>query len=194
MADRIGFTVTQAGSTQKASIMLQTMGIGIGGWRSVRKNLDAGVSYEHDWVFAQAGDAGFGLLLSTNALVGRARWFPLRRLIWELGPQIGFGPIWGTLSRYPLEQDARHPSDQEQTAYWLSVGNDDRKLSGFRGEVGGALEVRILPRFGIGGSILLVRDAWTIDGTDPLSVTNANYTKSPVDYNLGVATHAALRF
>ena len=152
---------------------------------------------------AHNGGTDYGLLLSSNALVARARWFPFRRLIWEIGPQIGGGLLWGTLTRFPLEQDQIRTSAGTVTANILRIGNSARSLTGYRVQMGGTMEIRLPSRITIGEAILLTRDCWTMQGADPLATADASgdrdtppidYGTSPVDYEIGFSTQAAFRF
>lgn len=196
MADKIGLTIsTGSGQPQKPVFVLQTLGLEATLWRCIQPGFDLGLTVGHQWVLVNANSSAIDLLLSSSALTAQARWFPLRRLAWRLGPQLGFGALRGTLSRYPIEQDAQaYGPDAAESEYWLAVGNEDLDMTGFRVQAGGALEVRVLPSLGLGGSVLLARDAWTLAESDPLRVTDVDYPEDPVDYSFTFETHLAWRF
>jgi hypothetical protein len=197
MADAVDLTVKSYGKSTRPVILLEDYSLGMGIWRNLGARLDLGAGYEHSWTLLVAGQNGLDLLLSSDALPARARYWIFRRLQWEIGAKVGCGPMWGTLTRYPLEQNATlsgTPYEVFLASSRLATANDDLAVFGIWTEFGATMEVRILPKFSIGGSLQAVRKGMSLSGSDPVKgLLFKDYPTDPVQWEVGLELHAAYR-
>lgn len=201
MADAVDLKVTSMGQTSRPVVLLQDYALGFGVWHGIGRRFELGMGYDHTWTLVNVGQPGFDLLLSARSLSARARFWAFRRLQWQIGPKLGVGPMWGTLTRYSIEKAASLSGTTNDIAVAraiLDAGNEELSVTGLRVEGGAAMELRILPAFSIGGAIQLIRQAMSISDSDPLYSTlqmaGIPYPMDPVQWSAGLELHAAYRF
>lgn len=187
---------------REVSKLVQVLGLGIDVWRRISPEFALGAGARSDWHLIVAGgntsSSVFPLVLSARAATLQGRAFLLRRLNWEIGLQAGAGPLWGTLERYPLEESV----DDEFVEPFFDAAHKPVDVRGWRGEAGATMHVRIIPRAGLGGSILVARDSWRLEGDDPLDAPRSTYPRpvgfsypnSLIQYSVVLDLHADLRF
>jgi hypothetical protein len=163
-------------------------------WRTFSSKLDVGLSYGHSWLLeiggTRTGTPGLGVLVSSDALMVRGRYWAKRDRKWQLGPLAGLGYSFGKLTRLPvLKEDWNDDLDEIDLAY----AQREIDVSGMRVEAGLAMEVLVHPRFSVGGAMKLTVNAW--NGDDDFAYTNPDLKGAGFgNVSVGPEFHAAYRF
>lgn len=167
-------------------------------WRSLSNKLEVGLGYGHSWLIevggSNTGTPGIGVLVSSDAVMARGRYWAKRDRRWELGPQIGIGYSFGTLTRLSVVDEVPNSiSSDGLSATELTRAQRSIDVSGPRVEAGLAMEILVHPRFSAGGVLRLSVNAW--DGDDPTAYANATLDGAGYgNTTIGPELHAAYRF
>lgn len=204
LAKDMGLFLVSSDGKQREDVRLSMshVNFGLSYWRKLGLGLDFGPAYRfhHETIGSQKGNDDEEIL-SSHEVLAQVRWWMYRDYTFEIGPQFGMGYSFGSLFRFPLEQDVAYSNPSmnkfEQDASDQALGTFHRSVSanGLFEDIGLGAEIRGTTAFRIGGSILTTHRSLKLPSKDPArSLHYTDYYSELSTWDVGFRLNLSMVF